>query len=120
MDLEKDRYDSAQLLEKWLTADKGAKTIVVDDIEVEGYDTEYEELIGLFWNNITAIDNSVQEFCAEECSRSGEDSKSFVVDLSWEALEDGQIELGYWGRFVNVELRVTLDDQMNITDIYFQ
>ena len=85
---------------------------------LEGYDPEYEDLICMFWKNITAIDNSVQEFCAEECSRSGEDSKNFVVDLSWVALEDGQIELGYWGRFVNVELRVTLDDQMNITDIF--
>ena len=43
-----------------------------------------------------------------------------MTDLSWVSLEDGQIEVGYWGRFVNVELRVSLDDQMNITDIYFQ
>ena len=68
----------------------------------------------------TAIDNKVQEFCSEECNRSGEDSKNYVTDLSWVSLEDGQIEMGDWGRFVNVELRVSLDDQMNITDIYFQ
>ncbi len=120
MNFEKDRYDSALLLEKWLEADKDAGTIVVEDIEVEGYDPEYEDLICRFWKSITAIDNSVQDFCTEECSKSGEDSKNYVVDLSWVSLEDGQIELGYWGRFVNVELRVTLNDQMNITDIYFQ
>ena len=120
MELEKDRYDSSQLLEKWLEADKNVGTIVIDDIEVEEYDPEYEELICLFWKNISVIDNKVQDYCDEECSRSGEDSKNFVVDLSWVSLEDGQIELGYWGRFVNVELRVVLDEQMNIKDIYFQ
>ncbi len=120
MDFDKDRYDSFQLLEKWLKADKDAGTIVVDDIEVEGYEPEYEDLMLLFWRQISIIDNKVQEFCAEECDRTGEDSKNYVVDLSWVSLEDRQIEIGYWGRFVNAELRVSLDDQMNITDIYFQ
>ena len=120
MGFDKDRYDSAQLSEKWIEVDKDARTIVVDGIEVEGYEPDHEDLIQLFWKSITAIDNKVQEFCSEECKRSGEDSKNFLVDLSWVSLEDGQIEMGYWGRVVNVELRVALDDQMNITDIYFQ
>lgn len=120
MFFDKDRYDSSQLLEKWLRAGKDAKSIVVEDIEVEGYEPEYESLMLLFWKSISVIDNKVQEFCAEKCNRSGEDSRNYVTDLSWVSLEDGQIELGYWGRFVNVELRVSVDDQMNIADIYFQ
>ena len=120
MVFDKDRYDSAQLLEKWLEADKDARTIVVDGIEVEGYEPDHEDLIQLFWKSITAIDNKVQEFCSEECNRSGEGSKNYVTDLSWVSLEDGQLEMGYWGSFVNVELTVSLDDKMNIMDIYFQ
>ena len=120
MDFDKDRYDPSQLLEKWIEADKDARTIGVDGIEVEGYEPYHEDLIQLFWKSITAIYNKLQEFCSEECDRYGEDSKNYVTDLYWVSLEDGQIEMGYWGRFVNVELRVSLDDQMNITDIYFQ
>lgn len=120
MYFDKDRYDSSKMLDKWIEANKDGRTIVVDNIEVEGYERKFEELILLFWKQISIIDNKVQDFCAEECNKSGGDSKDYIVDLSWASLEDGQLELGYWGRYVNIELRVLLDDRMNISDIYYQ
>ena len=92
MYFDKDRYDSSKMLDKWIEANKDGRTIVVDNIEVEGYERKFEDVIIIFWKQISIIDNQVQDFCAEECSRSGEDIKEYIVDLSWVSIEDGQFE----------------------------
>ena len=101
---EKDRYKSNQLLEMWVNADKSKKTIVVNDIEIEQYVSRFEEMVQSFWKNISEIDNKVQEFCIENYEGSNQDIKNFIVELSWVLLEEDQIKLGYWGKYVNIEL----------------
>ena len=94
--------------------------IVVNDIEVEQYDPEYENRMEIFWKKLSDIDNRVLQYCREECEKSDLDEKNFVVDLNWVLVEGETIELGYVGRFVNIELRATLNDHLDITDIYYQ
>ena len=117
---EENRYNAAQLYDAWHHADKSGKVILVGDIEVEQYDPGFEEMMESFWKNISGIDNSVQQFCWEACAGSESDSRNYIVDLSWISPEGDKIILGYVGRFVNVELRAVLDNQLNIIDIQYQ
>ena len=117
---EENRYNAAQLYDAWHHADKSGKVILVGDIEVEQYDPGFEEMMESFWKNISGIDNSVQQFCREACAGSEPDSRNYIVDLSWVSPEGDKIILGYVGRFVNVELRAVLDNQLNIIDIQYQ
>ena len=117
---EENRYNAAQLYDAWHHADKSGKVILVGDIEVEQYDPGFEEMMESFWKNISGIDNSVQQFCREACAGSESDSRNYIVDLSWVSPEGDKIILGYVGRFVNVELRAVLDNQLNIIDIQYQ
>ena len=109
--VEKDRYNGKQLLEKWNAADKTGKVIVVNEIEVEGYEEHLEEMVQSFWRNISMIDNEVQQFCKDSWEKSGEDAKNYIVDLSWIALDADGVEMGYWGRNVNIELRAKYNYQ---------
>ena len=117
---EENRYNAAKFYEAWSQADKSQKVIVVNEIEVEQYCPEEEEVMDAFWKKITEIDNRIQRFCREECDKSELDEKSFVVDLNWVLLEGENITLGYCGRFVNIELRATSNAHMDITEIYYQ
>lgn len=120
---EKDRYKSNQLLEMWVNADKSQKTIVVNDIEIEQYVSRFEEMVQSFWKNISEIDNKVQEFCIENYEGSNQDIKNFIVELSWVSLEEDQIKLGYWGKYVNIELRAVCKceaEHWEISEICYQ
>ena len=120
---EKDRYKSNQLLEMWVNADKSKKTIVVNDIEIEQYVSRFEEMVQSFWKNISEIDNKVQEFCIENYEGSNQDIKNFIVELSWVSLEEDQIKLGYWGKYVNIELRAVCKceaEHWEISEICYQ
>lgn len=109
--MEKNRYNGKQLLEEWIAADKTGKVIVVNEIEVEGYEEHLEEMVQSFWSNISMIDNEVQQFCKDSWEKSGEDAKNYVVDLSWIALDADGVEMGYWGRNANIELRAKYNYQ---------
>ena len=120
---EKDRYKSNQLLEMWVNADKSKKTIVVNDIEIEQYVPQFEKLIQSFWMNISEIDNKVQRFCIEKHEGSNQDLKNYIVELSWVSLAENLVELGYWGKYVNIELRAICKckaEHWDIDEIYYQ
>lgn len=120
---EKDRYNAGRLSDMWLKADKSGKTIVIDDIEIEQYYPELEDMMRSFWMNISDIDNRVQQFCIENFDRLNDDIKNYIVELSWVSLEENQVELGYWGKYVNAELRAICnyeDDHWMISEIYYQ
>ena len=117
---EENRYDVNSFFDAWIRADKSKKVIVVNDIEVEQYDPEYENRMEIFWKKLSDIDNRVLQYCREECEKSDFDEKNFVVDLNWVLMEGDNIELGYVGRFVNIELRATLNDHLDIIEIYYQ
>ncbi len=121
--MEKDRYDSDVMLKKWIATDKNGKKISVNEIDVEGYEPEFEDMIRSFWKNITSFDNQVQQFCMDSCEKSGEDAKNYAVDLVWIALEADGVEMGYWGRNVNIELRAICNyqnEQWTLEEIDFQ
>jgi hypothetical protein len=59
----------------------------------------------------------------DSCEKSGEDAQNYVVDLSWIALEADGVEMGYWGRNVNIELRAICNyqnEQWTLEKIDFQ
>ena len=119
----KDRYDSTLFVENWIEAEKNSRVIVLDDIEIEGYEKKYEGMVLSFLRNISDIDNTVQQFCERAFKESHQHIKNFIVDLSWVSLKDGKVNLGYVGRFVNIELRaacVLKDDVWTVEDMYFQ
>ena len=121
--MEKNRYNGKQLFEEWIAADKTGKVIVVNEIEVEGYEEHLEEMVQSFWRNISMIDNEVQQFCKDSWEKSGEDAKNYVVDLNWIALDADGVEMGYWGRNVNIELRAKYsfqNEQWTQEEIDFQ
>lgn len=123
MNIEKDRYDSSILVADWFEAEKNSKVITLEDIEIEGYEKKYEGMVLSFLKNISEIDNTVQQFCERAFNESHEKIKNFIVDLSWVSLKDGKVNLGYVGRFVNIELRaafVLKDDAWTVEDMYFQ
>ena len=63
--IEKDRYASEDLVIKWKEADKSTRIIIVNDIEIEGYEEEYNEMAMSFFENIAKLDNTVQQFCID-------------------------------------------------------
>ncbi len=76
-----------------------------------------------FRKTISQIDNRVQKFCIENYEESNQEIKTYIVELSWVSLEENHIELGYWGKYANVELRAVCKWEAklwDISEIYYQ
>lgn len=123
-DIEKNRYNPELFLAAWKNADKeSSRAIVLGEIEFEGYEEKYEYMMGNFLQNISEIDNIVQQFCIESYQESGDDIDNYILDMSWVELQDNKVCLGYWGRFVNIELRADFifhNEKWEMEEIYFQ
>jgi hypothetical protein len=102
--VEKDRYNSELLLQKWSEADKSAGTFLVEDIEVVDYDPAYESIAEAFWKNISDIDNQVQDYCEESYRKSSFGPENYIADLAWLEFSDDGVYLVCWGRTVNFEI----------------
>ena len=54
---------------------------------------------------IQMFDNYVQDFCELNSKKSTFGDSNYMVDLAWIQIEPNKVVMGYWGKFVNIELR---------------
>lgn len=117
------RYNNKDFSECFDLADKTSNTIVIKEIEVENYQKSNEFMLKKFFLQITQIDNDVQEFCKETFEKGKNDIRNYLVSLQWVSIDGNELTIGYWGEYVNIELRVICnfnDSMWNISDIYYQ
>lgn len=117
--IEKDRFDPDKLLRAWQEADKGVETILVDDIEVVDYQECFDTMMQSFWKNICKIDNYIQNYCVDELNVKTE---AWKVDLVWLSTKECELELAYWGVYMNIELTAVCkyhDGDWNVTEVYY-
>lgn len=117
------RYDSRTYCKLWNMADKTQKVILVGEIELEGYQEKFDLIITRFWSQVTEIDNNIQCFCREAFEKGTYDIDNYIVSLQWVSVGENKVTMGYWGDYVNIELRAVCiyeSVQWEISDIYYQ
>jgi glycosylphosphatidylinositol transamidase (GPIT) subunit GPI8 len=120
---ELNKYTSEQFLNEWEIANKTKGIVEISDVEIEFDQETSEALIQKFFLQINDIDNEVQKFCKENYERSTYNIKNYIVDLAWIKIKNNTITLGYWGEYVNIELRAICKFEnliWKIVDIYYQ
>lgn len=128
-EIKMNRYPEKIILEAWEKADKEQRTVVIDSseldfsIEIEGHENASTDAIVSFLMNIREADNIVQEFCKDSSQHSKFDIRNYIVSLEWINFETDRVIMGYWGEFVNIELRAIFLIKSGIwekVDIYYQ
>lgn len=123
------RYPENIILEAWEKADKTQKIVLIDSceldcsIEIEGYENTSDDVVVSFLLLIREIDNIVQEFCNNSFQQGKFDIRNYMVSLEWIAFETDKVVMGYWGEFVNIELRAIFSMKNGVwekIDIYYQ
>lgn len=66
----------------------------------------------------------VQDFCKLNYDSKQLEMKNYLVSLEWITIEADSpiIVMGYWGKYVNIELRAIFEKRKNweLVDIYYQ
>ncbi|WBW95245.1 hypothetical protein [Oceanirhabdus sp. W0125-5] len=123
------RYPENIILEAWEKADKTQKIVLIDSceldfsIEIEGYENTSDDVVVSFLMLIREIDNIVQEFCKTSFQQGKFDIRNYMVSLEWIDFETDKVVMGYWGEFVNIELRAIFSMKNGVwekSDIYYQ
>lgn len=73
--------------------------------------------------HIKEIDNTVQKFCKNSFEQGKFDIRNYMVSLAWITFEIDKVVMGYWGEFVNIELRAIFSIKNGMwekIDIYYQ
>lgn len=105
------RYSENIILEAWEKANKAQKTVNIDSseldfsIEIDGHENVSNDVIESFLLYIKDADNIVQEFCNNSFQHGKADIRNYMVYLVWVTFEHDRVVMGYWGEFVNIELR---------------
>lgn len=123
------RYPEKIILEAWEKADKTEKTVLIDcreldfSIEIDGHENTSSDVVASFLLHIKKNDNIVQEFCKNSFQHGKFDIRNYMVSLEWLTFESDKVVMGYWGEFVNIELRAIFSIENGIwekRDIYYQ
>jgi putative Mn2+ efflux pump MntP len=123
------QYPENIILEKWEKADKTQKTVLIDSseldlsIEIDGYENTSNDVVVSFLLNIREVDNIVQKFCKNSFQQGKFDIRNYMVSLEWVTFDTDKVVMGYWGEFVNIELRAIFLMKNGIwekRDIYYQ
>jgi hypothetical protein len=123
------RYPENTIIEAWEKADKTQKTILITSceldfsIEIDGYENTSNDIVVSFLLYIREADNIVQEFCKNSFQHGKFDIRNYIVSLEWITFETDKVVVGYWGEFVNIELRAIFLMKNGVwekTDIYYQ
>jgi hypothetical protein len=107
----RDRYNKEVILEafeKIETINKIFDLDISSDNSVEIHLDEEEmsiDLIKEIISEIPAFDNYVQDFCELIAERSSYGTRNYMVALAWMKIEQNKVLMGYWGEYVNIELR---------------
>lgn len=129
--IDRERYPAAFMLDAWKKADKTKPLILLEpvgcdiSVEITGFQDTSSAYVEDFLSHITDIDYKVQEFCKLNYDSSQLEMKNYIVTLAWITVNGGAstVEMGYWGKHVNVELRAVLEkrkDHWEMADIHYQ
>lgn len=128
-EIKMNRYPENIILGAWEKADKTKNTILIDSceldfsIEIERYENTTNDVVVSFLLHIGEVDNIVQEFCKNSFQHGKFDIRNYMVSLEWVTFETDKVVIGYWGEFVNIELRAIFSMKNGIweqMDIYYQ
>ncbi|WP_160679903.1 hypothetical protein [Clostridium sp. C8-1-8] len=123
------RYPEDIIVEAWEREDKTQSTVTLDSteldfsIEVDGHENISNDIVVSFLRYIKEADNIVQKFCESTFEQGKFDIRNYMVSLSWITFEKDKVVMGYWGEFVNIELRAIFsikDGVWEKLDIYYQ
>lgn len=123
------RFSANEVLAAWENADKSKEVILLESansdwsIEVDGIQNISHPMFERFLSKIDVFDNGVQLYCKEVYENSNFKIENFIVSLQWISLLENSITMGYWGDYVNIELRSNIECDNGIwkqKDIYYQ
>ncbi|MZK51429.1 MULTISPECIES: hypothetical protein [Clostridium] len=128
-EIKMNRYPEKIISEAWEKADKTQKTVLINSceldfsIEIDGRENTSNDIVVSFLLNIREVDNIVQEFCKNSFQHGKFDIRNYMVSLEWITFETDKVVMGYWGEFVNIELRAIFSIKNGVwekIDIYYQ
>lgn len=123
------RFSTNEVLTAWENADKSKDVILLEadnsdwSIEVDGIQNISHQTFEHFLSEIDAFDNGVQHYCKEVYENSNSKIENYIVSLQWISVLENSITMGYWGDYVNIELRSNIECDNGIwkqKDIYYQ
>ncbi|VTR47249.1 Uncharacterised protein [Actinobacillus pleuropneumoniae] len=123
------RFSANEVLTAWENADKSKDVILLESansdwsIEVDGIQNISHPMFERFLSKIDVFDNGVQLYCKGVYEKSNFKIENFIVSLQWISLHENSITMGYWGDYVNIELRSNVECDNGIwkqKDIYYQ
>ena len=128
--IQKNRYPANILIPLWEQADRSKTNISLESnnpffsIDITGIEKiDCVNLVQVL-SYIDDFDAIVQDFCKESYDASSFDMKNYMVVLAWISIEsECKIIMGYWGEYVNIELRAVFERKENLwkkVDLYFQ
>ena len=123
------RYSSKYILNLWENADKESNIVTIESesedfsIDIDGHKSIDSNLVIDFLSNIKEFDNTVQKFTHDTYIKGNYEIRNYIVSLEWISFKKNEVMLGYWGEFVNIELRAIFNLKDGIwknINIYYQ
>lgn len=109
-----------EVLEQWEKTDRTKDLIVLESvhsdwsIEVDGFQSISPQVFTNFLSKVNAFDHEVQLYCKEVYEKSNNSIENYLVTLQWISVLEDSVTMGYWGDYVNIELRSHLRYQNGI------
>ena len=94
-----------------------------DNLEIHVHEEINRDFIKEVISEIPTFDNYVQDFCESNSKMSKFAPGNYRVSLAWISIEQNKVVMGYWGEFVNIELRSMFVKNNSVwenDDIYWQ
>lgn len=116
------RFSENEVLIEWEKANKSKDIIVLESnnldsdwsIEIDGIQSTSQQVFESFLSKIDAFDKEVQLYCKGVYVKSDFGAENYIVSLQWISVLKNSITMGYWGDYVNVELRCNIEYENGI------
>lgn len=123
------RYPANIIMNTYQKADKTKQVFLLKniaynfEIEIEKSDGIEETFLLEVLSQVEDFDNTVQKFCMNNYQPERQNANNYKVGISWISIEEDRVEIGYWGEYVNIELRAVFakkNGNWETIDIYYQ
>lgn len=106
---EHDRYRAEEILAAYEKTEKEGNSLVVhvsSDLSFEIYSMvkNNRSYVREILTHLPQFDQSVQSFCEESYKKGRQDYKNYIVELAYINMEQDEVAVHYWGKYVNIEL----------------